>query len=124
MKRGIVILLFLLVEISLFSQTRLRDSLKQRLASVQNDSAKVAILNMLFYEYLYSYPDSSLNYVQQEILLAKRTNSDLALSKAYIDYTSFFATTGNYPEALRFSLEALKLAEKLKNWLIIARVYN
>jgi tetratricopeptide (TPR) repeat protein len=50
--------------------------------------------------------------------------SDLALSKAYIDYAAFFETMGDYPQALHFTLEALKLGEKTKNWFIIARVYN
>ncbi len=124
MKKFLAILFFLFPAFFLFAQSKLIDSLKKQLASAKVDSKRLILLNGLFYEYLYSYSDSSVTYVQQEILLARQMKSDLALSKAYIDYTAFLETIGDYPQALHFSLEALKLGEKSKNWFTIARVYN
>jgi signal transduction histidine kinase len=123
MKKLSAILLLLFPVLFLLSQSSI-NSLKKQLATAKDDSTRLILLNGLFYEYLYSYSDSSLPYVQQEILLAKKTQSNLALAKAYIDYSAFFGIIGDYPEELRFNLEALKLGEKSKDWFIIARVYH
>ncbi len=124
MKKFLVVLLFLFPAFSLLGQNNYRDSLKEQLASAKDNSTRQALLNVLFYEYVFSYPDSSQNYVQQEILVARQMQSDLALSKAYIDYDGFFLIVGDYPQALRFVQKALKLAEKSKSWLTIVRAYN
>jgi tetratricopeptide (TPR) repeat protein len=123
-KKFIAILFFLFLALSPFAQSKYVDELKNQLTSVKGDSTRWLLLNKLFYEYLYSYSDSSIPYVQQEILLAKQMKSDLALSKSYIDYCAFFEIMGDYPQALHYTLEALKLGEKSKNWFVIARVYN
>ena len=123
MKKLLAILLFLFPALFLLSQSSI-SSLKEQLASAKDDSTRLIFLNGLFYEYLYSYSDSSLPYVQQEILLAKKMHSDLALSKAYIDYSAFFEIIVEHLEALRFNLETLKLGEKSKNILTIGMVYT
>ena len=128
MKKFICIFLFLCYTFFLCAQnndstSKYITNLKQQLASVKDNSTRQKLLNGLFYRYVFSYPDSSLNYVQQEILLAKQMQSDFALSWAYIDYAGFFEITGDYQQALRFSQEALKLGEKSKSVLAIARAY-
>jgi two-component system NtrC family sensor kinase len=101
-----------------------RDSLKNLLASANNDTSKLVCLNNLFYEYLYSYPDSAIVYVQQEISVAKKMQSDIALSGTYLSYADFFAIVGDFPQALHYVQESMKLAEKSKSWLIKAAAYN
>src|SRR6266487_1784597 len=100
------------------------NSLKNLLASAKDDSTRFARFRELFLEYLWSYPDSSMSYVQQEILLAKQMQSDIELSTAYFDYGWFNIIIGNYPQALNAAQEALKSAEKAKNFLSIANAYS
>lgn len=105
-------------------QQAYRDSLKNLLTSTTNDTAKLICLSNLFYQYLYAYPDSAITYVQQEILLARKSESDLAIANSYFDYGSFFEIIGDFPQTLSYIQEGLKLVEKHKNWIMTARAYN
>src|SRR4030095_78860 len=100
------------------------DSLKQVLSSSKDDLTKLACLNELFYAYVWSYPDSSLNYVQQEFLLAKKIKSDIAQTTASLHYGVFYFIVGDYPQALRSFQEALKSAENTGSFLSISSVYD
>src|SRR6266487_5845242 len=127
MKKLLAILLFICFTFALIAQeyvvSERVDDLKKELAGAKDDTTKLALLSALFMEYLFSYPDSSANYVQQEIVLAKQMKSDIRLALAYGDYSGFFEMIGDYPKALYFNQEALKLAEKSKSWSIIADIH-
>ncbi len=129
MKKFIFIFLFLCCTFFLYAQNsdgtskRIAD-LKQELASAKDDTTKLPLLSQLFFQYLFSYPDSSLPYVQQEIILAEQIKSDIKLAYAYGDYAAFFKMIGDYPKALQLYHEALKLAEKSKDLLAIADIYS
>ena len=124
MKKFFALLLFACTSLIAFAQNNNVDSLRQQLASAKDDSTKLFCLSQLFNEYLWSYPDSSITYVQQEILLAKQMKSELALSNAYFEYGSFYIIIGDYPQAVRSLHESLKLGEKNDNFLAIARAYD
>jgi hypothetical protein len=49
---------------------------------------------------------------QQSISLAQKIKTDIALADAFIAYGAVLSQTGNYPQAIYFELESLKLAEK------------
>jgi two-component system NtrC family sensor kinase len=100
------------------------DSLKNLLVSAKDDSTKLLRLSELFNEYLWSYPDSSLPYVQQAILLGKQMKSNVALLRAYNEYGLFYIIIGDYPQALHYIQESLKLAEKSGDFLAIASAYD
>jgi len=72
MKKFLAVLLFLCPASFLFAQDKYIDSLKEQLASAKDDSTRQVLLNLIFYEYVYSYHDYYLNYVQEEILLARQ----------------------------------------------------
>ena len=52
---------------------------------------------------------------QQSIALAKKIKTDTVLSQALRAYAGVLSQTGNYPQAIYFGLESLKLAEKSSN---------
>ena len=123
--RKILITFFLLNNLHIVQgQDIYRESLKHLLASATNDSTRLIHLNNLYYSYLYAYPDSAIVYVQQEISVAEKMQSDIALSKAYLSYADFFEIVGDFPQALHYVQETMKLAEKSKSWLIRAAAYN
>src|SRR5436190_6155932 len=100
------------------------DSLKQALSSSKDDSTKLACLTELFYGYVWSYPDSSISYVQQELLLAQKIKSNISQATAYVHYGTFYFVIGDYPQALRSFQNALKSAENTGSFLTIASVYD
>jgi len=88
MKEFLVIFPLLCFTFSLVAQrhavSERADDLKKQLSAEKEDTTKWALLNALFMEYLFSYPDSSANYclvyktkfsmkifLQHEYLMAK-----------------------------------------------------
>ena len=122
MRRFLATLFFLCFGLSLFAQGN--DRLKEQLASAKDDSTRFISLRELFYGHLWTYPDSSMNYGQQEILLAKQMKSDISLSIAFSDYGWFYIIMGDYPQALRITQESIKLAEQSGSFLTIANAYS
>jgi len=123
MKNFFVLLLMMFSTSLVFAQSN-ADSLKKVLSTSKDDLTKLACLNELFYVYVWSYPDSSISYVQQELLLAKKINSDIAQTTASLHYGVFYFIVGDYPQALRSFQEALKWAESTGSFLTISSVYD
>jgi len=88
------------------------DSLKQALLSSKDDLNRIVILHSLSSAHLWSIPDTALIYAQQELLLAKKINSLKWEARALGDYGGSLYVMGNYPHALDYSLQALRLAEE------------
>ncbi|HEY6975476.1 MAG TPA: ATP-binding protein [Chitinophagaceae bacterium] len=124
MRRTLITIIFLFELQLAHAQNANIDSLKNLLAATKDDSTRFTLLGELSMDYLWSYPDSSLPYMQQAILLARKMKSEILLARAYRGYSWFYVITGDYPQALHFNQEALKLAEKAKNNLAIARSYD
>ena len=91
------------------------DSLKKELAQAKSDTARFGILSHLAVMYTFSKPDSAMILAQQSIALAKKIKTDTVLSQALRAYAGVLSQTGNYPQAIYFGLESLKLAEKSSN---------
>jgi two-component system NtrC family sensor kinase len=124
MRRTLITLIFLFGLQFAYAQNSKYDSLKNLLAAAKDDSTTLVRLNELFFEYLWSYPDSSLPYVQREILLAKQMNSKISLANAYVAYSWFYIIIGDYIQALHVTQEAIKLAEQSGDFLTIANAYS
>ncbi|HEX5151463.1 MAG TPA: tetratricopeptide repeat protein [Parafilimonas sp.] len=88
------------------------DTLNKELAQAKNDTAKFAILSHIAVLYTFSKPDSAMMLAQQAISLAKKIKTDISLADAFIAYGAVLSQTGNFPQAIYFHLESLKLAEK------------
>src|SRR5438067_11838081 len=99
MRRTLITIIFLFGLQFVHAQNSNVDSLKHLLAFAKDDSTRFDHLRELSLEYLWSYPDSCMSYLQQEILLAKQIQSDVKLSIAYWDYGWFNIIIGDYPQA-------------------------
>ncbi|MDX2047579.1 MAG: tetratricopeptide repeat-containing sensor histidine kinase [Chitinophagaceae bacterium] len=124
MRKLIISFFFLFAFIFGQAQHAKYDSLKNVLAFAKNDSTKLTSLRNLIIECVFSYPDSAIPYLQQEILLAKKINSDLALANAYYDYGWYYVNIGDYPKALHSIQESIKLAEQSGDIIAIAAAYD
>jgi signal transduction histidine kinase len=91
------------------------DNLKQALLSSKDDLKRIVILDSLGSAYLWSVPDTALLYAQQQLLLAKKINSQKWEARALGNYGGSLYVLGNYPLALDYSLQSLRLAEKLND---------
>src|SRR5690349_20740560 len=112
MKKIILLIHFVLLLCCSNAQNTLLDTLQKELAHPKDDTDKLFALSRLAVTYTYSKPDSAIIYAQQAIALAKKMKSDFALSFALKAYGGLLSQTGNYPQAIYFTLESLKLAEK------------
>jgi|KBSSwiStaDraftv2_1062776.scaffolds.fasta_scaffold49133_4 tetratricopeptide (TPR) repeat protein len=124
MRKSLITIFFALCLQGINGQKANYDSLKNLLASSKDDSTRFVCLGKLFFAYLWSYPDSSLTYVQQAFLLAKKIKSESLLCNVYRDYGWFYILIGDYPQALNSLHECLRLAETSGNFLAIARAYD
>ncbi len=101
-----------------------RDSLKKALAEATDDYVRFWLAHQLGQSYVYRYPDSAVTYAQQIILLAGRLKSDSLLFHALGQYKVLLQVIGNYPQALQYGFEALKAAERTKNFMLIGLANN
>ncbi|HEY1870223.1 MAG TPA: ATP-binding protein [Chitinophagaceae bacterium] len=124
MKKPILILILSLIITGLSAQDENPDSLKDLLANSKNDTERISRLDDLFWNYLWSFPDSSLTYLQQEVSLASQLESDTLSSLAFLAQGWYYLITGSYLQALHADQEELRLAEKSGNFLWIAKAYD
>ena len=117
MKRLIFLYLFILSLQSLDAQRSKIDSLKQALNSGTNYSSQFGILEQLFYGYLFSFPDSSVNYIHQANLIAEQSQSDNARARVCGQWCWLYVITGDYPKALQFAQEQYAFAESAGDFL-------
>jgi len=116
MKKIILIIHFALLLCCSNAQGWRPDSLKKALVQAKNDTEKFSTLIRITVTYTYSKPDTAMMYAQQAIALAKKIKTDIALSQALRTYAGVLSQAGNYPQAIYFELESLKLVEKSNNF--------
>jgi len=77
------------------------DSLKQKLASATEDTARVNALSGLAYAYVFSYPDTAGSYARQGLELARKTGYKYgeATCFEFLGLASNFS--GDYTNALQ-----------------------
>jgi len=124
MKKFILIANFALLLCCSNAQNVYLDSLYKAFTQAKSDTARFYPLSMIINFYIYSKPDSAMIYAQEEISLARRIKTDIALSFALRDYAGVLSQTGNYPQAIHFILESLKLAEKSNDFWNIGWSYS
>jgi len=99
------------------------DSLKKLLFTRQNDTSKVLLLCRISNIYMWSSPDSALDYSVRGLKLAQEVNFEEGLIKVYHSIGEALAVKGNYAKALEIQLKALHLSEKLNNQIQISLTY-
>ena len=110
--------------ISSFAQSDDRDSLLKALSQSREDTMSVTLLGKLGYFYLYSNLDSSYFYTNRALRLSQAANyrKGQAISLSLMSDIESYA--GNYPQSLKLDLEALQIAEGLRDNSIIAAAEN
>ena len=128
--------MFFLYLLSLFSLTKIigqnnsidslkqaRDSLKQKLASAKEDTAKVNLLFELAASYkqffggygFQNQPDSAIKYVQKALLLASNIHYPEGEANGFLILGKYNADIGNYSQSITLLLKALNIYEQLKD---------
>jgi tetratricopeptide (TPR) repeat protein len=104
-----------ILQLTVFAQKNKADSLQVLLAVEKKDSNKVTILwNMAVASYAYN-PDTALSYAQRALFLARKIKYTEGESRSLGIIANSFLKIGNYPKALEFYLDKLKIEEKRDN---------
>ena len=119
------LLLLCLLPKRLFTQnTRLTDSLQQRIFLEKNDSARAMLYNAMAYEFFNANLDSAENLITKECFYARKSGCATCLIECYRD--KGFAQNRRFriDEALLLYDTAQAIAEKSKNWCQLSGVYS
>ncbi len=124
MKR-FVLLLLLLIPGFLYSQDKLvLDSLNVQLDHAIEDSSKVKVLwDLSTYQVKYDLP-ASLEFAMSAMEMSKESKEPLLIANSYSHLMKIFFQMGNFNEALKNGLEALKLYEELGKKKDLFKVYQ
>lgn len=107
--------LFLIALLSLSviaAQTPVADSLNKLIEAEQIDSNKVRLMWQYADEINNSNPEKSILISQQAVYLAKSIKYTEGLSRSLGVLANGFINIGNYPRALDYHLQKLKIEEK------------
>ncbi len=107
----LLILLVLSIEVGM-SQTPASDSLNKLLQIEKIDSNKVRLMWQYASEINNSKPEESILVSQQAVYLARAINYTEGLSRSLGVLANGFIKIGNYPQALEYNLQKLKIEEK------------
>ena len=125
MKKALALLLTAVLAISgARAQGSKIDSLKALLSAANTDTARRDLASKLLDEYLFSYPDSAIEYAQQLLQLARKNPNPDQLWDAYYNLGWCYMLIGNYPEAMQSLYAALRWAEKSPNKIRMATTYD
>jgi serine phosphatase RsbU (regulator of sigma subunit) len=120
MKKTLLIVIFLVSGITLVNAqfyTNLNFSLTDSLLVVKNtedNSVKLRVLGNIGYRYIWSQGDSAIKYFKIGEEIAIVSKDERALYRIYGSISGTYSfTLGNYPLALHFATEQLKLGKKL-----------
>ncbi len=108
-----------------FSQNQKIDSLKLVLKNAPTDAARFHLYEALSRFYAESDRDSALYYIEKTITLAKGKGQNLVTAYALSLKAYQLTQKGNYRDALKYSLQAITIAEEVENekdsWLVNER---
>lgn len=107
----LLILSVLYIEVGI-SQTPAADSLNKLLLTEKTDSNKVRLMWQYASEINNSNPEESILISQKAVYLAKAINYTEGLSRSLGVLANGFIKIGNYPQALDYNLQKLKIEEK------------
>jgi tetratricopeptide (TPR) repeat protein len=115
MKKILARLLLCLACLPAFGQQPEIDSLRQQVNQATDDTRRVAALYNLAQGYILENHDSSFAISLRGLDLARKIRYRHGEMMGHSAIGNIFSLKGNYPEALRSQLQALKIAEEEKN---------
>ncbi|WP_373521961.1 ATP-binding protein [Aquiflexum sp.] len=92
-------------------ELRAIDSLKQKLATTDDDSSRIMIMDGLGFNYERINNDSSLKYSHTALALARKNNFAWGEARILASLTSLLRQQGKFAEALDAIFQSLKIAE-------------
>ena len=105
-------LLSLICISSLSAQTPVADSLNKLLQTEKIDSNKVRLMWQYADKIINTDPERSIIISQKAVYLARSINYTEGLSRSLGILANGFVKIGNYPRALDYNLQKLKIEEK------------
>lgn len=121
----------LVLAVPSFAQKKYIDSLNQSLTNQKTDSGRVSVLYDLSYYYHKNNPDSALILAQKAYGLAKKIKFLKGEAWGLNGLANAFHSLHNYPRAIEYFIEELKIHEKrgkpesmANTYLSMALVYN
>ncbi|MCB2220802.1 MAG: tetratricopeptide repeat protein [Bacteroidetes bacterium] len=125
MKRLIYTILLMLMIVSLKAQyASLLDSLTNRLMQVENDTARVNILNQLASEVFFTDPDEIIDYAESALKISEEIDYQKGIAQAYNNLGIYYRVKGIYEKAIDYFFHSLEIMEDLNDKEGIARSYN
>jgi signal transduction histidine kinase len=114
MKKLITFIIIIFSVTNLCAQNKKIDELKLQLSKVKTDTGRIKLLINMGSRFGFGQAknDSALWYLQEALELSKKIHYHKGEIYARQGMANFLRYTGNYPEALKLSLENLKTAEQ------------
>src|SRR5215212_5560428 len=106
------------------AQNRIIDSLKDELKKEETDTVRAHTLYFLSYYYQRYKPDSALLLAQEAYTLSTQSDYILGQSSSLGQMAGAFNRLGNFPKALEYYIEQLKILEKERDAADIASTYS
>lgn len=103
------------INLSAQSSNSIDNSFLANLKKTNEDSAKVTALNMLAETNYNLNIKASLKYAQEALNIAQRIKYDAGAKRSYNILRKVYRRLGNYELAIRFTLNSLPIAERLKD---------
>ncbi|MFN8237958.1 MAG: tetratricopeptide repeat protein [Chitinophagales bacterium] len=115
MKKIVVYIALFLVQTIILAQNNTIDSLKKVLKTEKTDSARVIILCFLGQEYEQFRPDTAMLYAQQAYKISTKIKYADGIARAANGIGNVYRLIGNYPKALEYFIQKLKIEEQRNN---------
>jgi signal transduction histidine kinase len=125
MNRKILSLLFVLINLFVFSQTNSKrlDSLLE-ISITQEKLPLVSTLNEISWEFKNSNMDSAFFYARKALLISNKIKSKKAISFSYNSLANCFEAQGNLDSALTYHSSSLKIKKEIDSQEGVADSYN
>jgi two-component system, NtrC family, sensor kinase len=123
MKISFLLIFILLINSLLFSQNNTVDSLRAALKNEKTDTGKIILIYNISLAYQDSRPDSALFFAQDAYLRSKNKKFIKGESWALNQMAFAFNSVGNFPKALEYYIQQLKIEETRGYPDNIARIY-
>ncbi|NNV54810.1 tetratricopeptide repeat-containing sensor histidine kinase [Limnovirga soli] len=111
--RKIIIILCIIGSMQCYSQNNTIDSLTKVLQSTKVDTTRINTLNWLAYQLRNNDPDSAVYFANKAFELATKTNYKIGVATSFLWKGVATMKLGAYDEALKNSLDALKIYDDL-----------
>jgi tetratricopeptide (TPR) repeat protein len=115
MRCKLFVFIFIFLPAGLFAQNNIADSLYQLLYKEKIDTNKVNLMCDIGYELRDNDPEKALTITNDALSLAKKIKYINGQARGLGTMAIIFSKVGNYPRALEFNLQRLKLVEKIND---------